>query len=253
MRKLNTIILLILVLLISTFIISNNNETTINGNVTGLTRLYIKKDLAIANFIVTDNERILLTIKTHGGSSESMKSIAKMIKASEVPVDTYVSEYASSAGAIAFILGDKRYVDKDAQIMFHGAHLGTYALTEVTLQRAADLLETGELEQLLFLRKTSALVDIDMKTYMALEVAVHFEQETGLSGLKQTILSTLQSMKASNKMQVQTVTDQLQKIDSRYTYDVVKEEFFANFEKDVYFSGQQLIDMGIAKEFKGEK
>lgn len=233
----------------------NDNTSKVNGEVNDFTGIILDRDLYLTNLIVTDNERLLITIDSPGGSGKTMKHIIKSIKASEVPVDTYVPDFAASAGAITFIMGEHRYVDKGAQILFHGAHLGTYALTEPTIQRAADLLESGELERLMFLKSTGQLKtsDVDIETFKAVEVASAFLEGSGLSGLQQVLLSTLEGIKAANKVQVQTVTDQLQKVDTRYTYEVVKKEFFGDFKVDVYFTGQQLIDMGIAEEYKHEK
>lgn len=238
-----------------TVIKMNNNLITTNGEVNDFTLINIENKLAIANLIVTKDERVLINVESPGGSGQVMRKLITAIAESKVPVDTYVKDNAASAGALLFILGDHRYVNPNAVITFHGGHFGTYALTEATLKRAIDLLANGELERLMFLKNTGQLraSDVDIDTYKAVEVATAVAESCGLSGLLQTLDSMYTTLKISNELQVSTVYKVMVKSDPSITKEYVKSTIFKDFKLDATFTGQQLIDMGIAEEFKGEK
>jgi hypothetical protein len=243
----------IIILCILTF--NNDNKIDTVGEVNTFTLANIKYSLELAHVIVTDNERVLLTIDSPGGSGSTMRKIVEEISNSQIPIDTYVPDNAASAGAIMFILGDKRYVNKTSIITFHSAHYGSYALTENTLKIVIDLLDQGILEDLVFKLQSKTLTasDVDIKVYKALEIVSAIIQQCGLVGLNQTIRSMYETLVIANELQLNTVYSSLVKTNPSITKAEVKEKIFGNFNVDMIFTGQQLIDMGIAQEFKGEK
>lgn len=232
---------------------NNDNKIDTVGAVNTFTLANIKYSLELAHVIITDKERVLLTIDSPGGSVATIRKIIGEINNSQIPIDTYVPDNAASAGAIMFILGEKRYVNKTSVITFHSAHDGSYALTENTLKIAIDLLDQGVLEDLVFKLQSKTLVasDVDIKVHKALEVVSAIIQQCGLVGLNQTLRSRYETLVIANDLQLDTVYKSLVKTNPSITKAEVKEKIFGNFDVDMIFTGQQLIDMGIAEEYKG--
>lgn len=230
---------------------SNDNKTELLGDVTEYSYLHLKADFDLFTYFITPNERILITVDSPGGSGKTMSQIKNLIEKSPIPVDTYVPSEAASAGAITFILGEHKYVEPNARILFHGGHYGSYALTEVTLKNALFQLESGRIESVLrsMLLKQGIPADLTLDEIKAIEICQLLAQDSGINGLHQTLSTMYKFLVVSNAEMVQTVSDHLSKVDSKYTYTHVKTVFFADFKEDVVFSGQDLIDMGLAEKY----
>jgi len=239
----------IISLVILTSCAANDNVTEILGDVDQSTAEHLKADFDLFNYVVTKDERILLVIDSPGGSGKTMAQIESIVASSKVPVDTLVTSEAASAGAVSFILGEHRYVTPNARILFHGGHFGTYALTEITIENAVVQLEKGRLESIIkdLMTGKAPPADLTLEEIKAIEVAKVIMEGSGLNGLRQTLHTMLSMVKAGNAEMVQTVSDHLKKVDPKYTYTYVKKEIFADFKEDVVFTGQQLIDLGIAE------
>ncbi len=64
-------------------------------------------------------ERINLVVDSLGGSCSSMTNIIALMKSCPIPIDTYCFGVAMSAGFMIFIHGNRRYIDKTVDFMFH--------------------------------------------------------------------------------------------------------------------------------------
>ena len=255
MNKIMKLFLTLGIITLCILVTNNDNKIVTTGEINNITLFNVSNKIKLSNLIVTENERILIKIDSPGGSGKVMRQLVTLLESSEVPIDTYIDDNAASAGAILFMLGDNRYINPKATVTFHSAHFGSYALTEPTLKRAVDLIDEGKLENLMFLKQTGQLKasDVDLETYKAVEVASAVVESSGLSGLVQTLDSMYVTLKIANELQLETVYKAMNKLDSTVTRGYVKRTMFADFKLDVTFTGKQLIDMGLAQEFKGEK
>lgn len=229
----------------------NNNILTINGGFEpGISRAILAK-IEIFNLIQLDGERALLTITSPGGLGSEMRLIINALDESGVQIDTYVPVEAASAGATTFLAGKERYVKPDATLLFHGAHFGSYLLTQPNLERCLYQLDNGRLMSLIVsMMDKKPIENITIEERKALEIASVLVREVGLSGLRQQLKSLVDNINRANEGQLTVVTEHLSRIDSKYTKDYVKKVFFKDFKEDVIFTGKQLIEMGIAKDIK---
>ena len=77
--------------------------------------------LDAAEKVVTEGETFTLIITSPGGSSNALATLIDRLLSTELKVITKVHTYAFSAGAISFVLGDERVMEKNSSLLFHGA------------------------------------------------------------------------------------------------------------------------------------
>lgn len=228
-------------------------------------------------------ERALLTITSPGGSVFDGRKMFSKMKAG-VPVDTYVPTFAASMGADNFMLGKRRYIEPDARIIFHGSFSGgSYFNAESTLKMKAKMIDTdlvrefykasveqnGSTEKpsveiksdgsILLPPKeknpyfpegsvvTAALklgftVDEGRAAYDVLQEALATNYATALH----TIKSDYDNVMTINRTMLSSFKDAIEHSNGKLTEEIIIEKVFNNFKTDVFLTGQQAYDLGLA-------
>jgi hypothetical protein len=179
------------------------------------------------------HERILLELSSPGGEVFSGKDLQATMKSS-LPIDTYVTSLAASMGADTFMLGERRYVDEDAMVVFHGGHSGDTLTTEPVLERLVKHLENPE----------STDDNSDIAPAISMIDAKVAQQGSYIT--LHDVRSTLDMLKAINHGMVTRIAELLHKTDSTWTKERVQTELFGDFKRDMIFTGKQLVEMGVA-------
>lgn len=193
-------------------------------------------------------ERVLIVLNTPGGDGDVMEQMLKIMHNSPEPIDTYVFQESASAGADIFISGQHRYVNKDSMIIFHGAYMGSYAMSQPNLENAIFQLHHGRFNN----NPLTIIVDPSVQEVKAMELIQFFVKRMGVNGCEQEMLTILDMLKQANEVQVTAVYDAIHKIHPEYTKEQVITIFFGDFKKDMYFTGQDLINLGLAELYTGQ-
>ena len=80
---------------------------------------------------VDEGERTLVHITSPGGYIFTLNEIMTVLDNSEVPIDTYISRYAYSCGAMMFLAGENRIMKEGSIIMFHYASVYGYTSNDL--------------------------------------------------------------------------------------------------------------------------
>jgi len=108
------------------------------------------------------NEDIYIVINSFGGSVYSLLSIIDTIKNLKSKVNTICLGIAASAGAVLFVLGNKRYIGENSKLMIHQV---SSVLWGTTQELENELEEVKSLNENLFnmVLKKSNLSEDEMK------------------------------------------------------------------------------------------
>lgn len=154
-----------------------------------------------------DESRQLLLVNSPGGQVPSRDLIKDMLEGRTV--DSYVKSFAASAAAdTAFEVNGTIYVEKDAQILFHGAHV----------------------------------VGQDGQTYGQRDFELVLAQGAGLS--KEQLLRVqfmVDMLKQINERSLESVLLRHPNVNKK----VLLEDVYGNFERDGFVTGQKLKDLGF--------
>ena len=234
-------------ILLAASIYFNDNITTIDEAIDPIAKIHLEYDLALSNIFVFEGERHVLALGTYGGMVYIKDEMVKTIKESKVPIDTYVEKFTASAGAMLFTEGENRIMHKDAKIMFHGVSIGGTILTEPTLNKMIEFVDTGKFEGVVFgTYRISTLEELDLMK-MLLMVA----NSQGFSKAGEFSKSILENFKDINQKMLLDVYEIVSAKHPHLTLDDVKRIVFANYEHDVTLTAQQAFDLGIATEIRG--
>ena len=233
--------------------------------------------------------RLLIKLMSPGGEVVTGKDLQASIKRGK-HIDTYVSSMAASMGASTFMLGERRYVDEDAIVLFHGAHGGNFIMSQPVLTKLIEILEqlqkqssqesvleptpkteSSNLEiarggkrdsvensleavskepvPVVISPKLAALIKNDISLIdvapLAQKLLAMVEQQ-GFAVVLHDLRSIRDMLKGTNETMVARISATLMATDASYTPDKVRKDLFANFERDMVFTGRQLVEMGVA-------
>lgn len=93
-----------------------------SGEVSETSVEILKEKIDLLNFI-DKKSPISLEIDTYGGDMYGMFALYDKINLSQAPIDTIVNGKAMSAGFIIALAGKRRYITKNATMMFHQVRL----------------------------------------------------------------------------------------------------------------------------------
>lgn len=201
--------------------------------------------LLIAKMEMGDN--VTLHVNSPGGSATAFKNFVLYMRYNNKTFNTYTSRSAASAGALLWTMGKVRAIEPDAVILYHGAHLGSYSLTEDTVCKASTFMATDRGQELFAYVlaegvtkaiKDKKLVWSDIKK---LQTTVTIAQMDGIAGVEQVLDTVCGSLKTSNDMQVKVIMD-----NTGLSEEYVRTILLGDMKKDMRFTGQQLFDIGIA-------
>ncbi len=228
------------------------------------------KNLHAFNQVKGKEERILLTITSPGGEVIAGKELIIEME-SGLPVDTYVPVSAASMGAETMITGERRYAEPDAVLLFHGAHGGSYLVTQHILGKILAILKSEEFknnirhsmtqakpqktatehsEQVLIKMLEKFKASSDAKKLDALElpyygIAAGLVAEKTYDVAVMEIESRYEMLKAINEASLEKWDKVIAQSNGKLTKDIIREKVYANFTKDMVFTGRELFDMGI--------
>lgn len=196
------------------------------------------KHIQTANKKVVEGERILITLDSPGGSVFDGMTLFEEITHSEVPVDVYVPAFAASMGANLLMRADKKYVAPGATVLFHGAHGGSYQVSENVLKDKLDILESDTFKEYL---RTGNL----NPSVTGVE-AVHYEKlyqsvmDSSYSGVYIEMKSMYTVLKSINDNMVEYIAGRIGK-----SFEETRRVLFNDMKSDMVFTGKQLLEMGI--------
>lgn len=215
--------------------------------------------------------RILIKLQSPGGEVFSGRLLQSKLKEPGLPIDTYVGGMAASMAADTFMIGDRRYVDEDAMILFHGAHGGSYVLSEEVLGKVLSILKAEHdvpapipAPQ----EDTASSVPVIVRGAIQKPRPKHIPnpnaspEERDLGGVMDAVremvaevgytvaihdLTTQYEMlKMIDHTMAERISEKLIKENPKWTVQRVESELFGNFKKDMIFTGKQLKEMGVA-------
>lgn len=245
-------------------------NTAFNAESTGEAKKIIKDFTRKAD----PDKRLLLKLMSPGGEVFSGKDMQAEVKGSK-NIDTYVSSIAASMGADTFMLGERRYVDEDALVLFHGAHGGSFAMSQPVLTKLIEVVEMVQIQSQKQVREPSTIALSKTKESTALKMpsttiydkhlntvikgnveisdiepiarkVMEMVQQNGFTVVLHDLRSIRDMLAGVNETMVSRISAKLVKTDPTYTPDKVRKDLFSNFERDMVFTGRQLVDMGIA-------
>lgn len=188
---------------------------------------------------VTPNERALIVLTSPGGSVFDGKVLQEEVRNSKVPVDVYIPAFGASMAADTFMLGERRFVDEDALVLFHGAHGGNYGISEPILGHKLEILKSVEFKNALRSGKPDNNLPDNVKNeHMKLL------SECKQKGYELVLMETASLhgiLKAINDSMIDRMARTL-----GWTSEKVRNDLFGNLQKDMTFSGRQLMEMGVA-------
>lgn len=204
----------------------------------------------MSNIIKAEKEssaRVLLEITSPGG--EVMSGDAVVVELSESDnIDTYIPSFAASMGAETFMSGKRRYMEPTAEVLFHGVHAG-------------GITEPMTLEAINFVRSGDYLDYKDKEASNETKKAIEAKYPELNSGLMTKIIIVIEMTSVDETLNIlRNLYDELHKINERsldrwnkfiedsngkWTRERVKKEIYADYKKDVVFSGTQMLELGL--------
>ena len=255
---------------------------SMKGNVIHFNALFMPAELALlesaiglVNAVQEKGEKALLVITSSGGAiTEGFRVLDGMDK-TDVRFDTYVPSMAASMGAETFMLGAKKMVNKESQILFHGASMGQF--TAPALGKLLAMLDDPRFETFQKIRiATPDKVAVGPpptpmelllsppkrdKEFQSQALAVGFSlseldalsvlDSTSVGGTGQTkvfLTAVKKSLDLANMANIGVFDDAIEKSKGKLTRDFIVKELYSNFEADRFVTGATLIELGIATE-----
>lgn len=228
------------------------------------------------NGIKAPGERMLIEITSDGGAVFPGREMQQKLK-SGVSLDTYVPLMAASMGADTFMLGERRYVERDALILFHGVHLGKFSLTEGFLTKVIKQLElehrnrVDAVDQIVgtlsdstsegpATETTAGSAIISLEEILDAARAVMDPRDLGPAieelrvGVERagylTVMHSLRSTRdmlaGINNGAIDKIVEAMKATRPGITAAQVRKEVFKDFEQDVVLTGNQMLEMGLA-------
>jgi hypothetical protein len=167
-------------------------------------------DVLIAALKRDKDKSTLIDISSPGGHIMAEAYLMQAIRI-HGETDTLVTYMAASAAAQTFLAGVNRYVEPTAAILFHGAANGHYGTVGDVKKR---ILISDSLEEIKILESVLTLLNV----------------------FNEASLKIWEPLIAASN--------------GKLTKEIVIKTIYNNYEKDVFVSGQQLIDLGIAQDAK---
>jgi ATP-dependent protease ClpP protease subunit len=220
--------------------------------------------------VKTDGERGLLTITSPGGEVAAGRRALSQMNGG-VTFDTYIPTRAASMGADAFMQGERRYIEPDAILIFHGAFGGgSYFNAEASLEIRHTMVNLPIIEELYKQVLTGKTPELNKLTgedtplnkvevvklllymgYSADEARAGGEAilkalETNLETVKHEIGSERDLVRMINRTALHSFKLAIEQSKGKLTEAIILDKVFANFKKDVFITGQQAYDMGLA-------
>lgn len=216
----------------------NPNVMTFKTEFYGLTTDQAAAHIKTANKSITSGERILIKLDSPGGSVFDGMALFDEMRHSKVPIDVYVPAFAASMGANLLMHADRRYVSPQAMILFHGAHAGTYQVSEGVLKEQLDILDSADFKKML---ETGA-VPLGVSGMQAVQMKKLYETvaQSNLTHVYMEMKSTYDMIKAINDTMVDYIAKKIGK-----SFEDVRHTLFNDMKSDAIFTGQQLMDMGL--------
>lgn len=225
----------------------------------------------IENINKVKGDNIILDLNTPGGDVEVGSKIEKALEGKKIT--SIVRHFSASLGAHLLMLGDNRVVDKDASVLFHGAHQGNIYFTQYGFGRMLEILENNsELSNLLSnsasaknfdktaveksiesLLEVDAVVSSPTKERLIVDAAYDEELKVvlkliimkfGLPTTHAAISNSYRIIRNVNHKMTRLMVEKLQSNNITMTDEEVERVFFNNFRSDVILSGEELLKMG---------
>ena len=240
------------------FVSGGNGVTQEKGNVINFSAQFDDSTTGTAIGSLKDaskhigrGERALIKITSPGGSVFAGKGLQRQME-SGLPVDTYVPVTAVSMGAITFMQGERRYVEPDAIILFHGARLGKSGSTQPILELKLKILESKEFREALQMDLRSGGRGSEIVNTIPIEHLAYADKlaaavlKKGYEVVREDLKSDLDSLSAINASLLGVFQKAIDSSNGKLTVEKVKHDIFRDFTEDVVLTGQQVYDLGLA-------
>lgn len=218
-------------------------------------------------------KRVLVDINSPGGEVFGGKIGASVIF-NDDRVDTYVSGVAASMAAQTFMAGNRRFMEKDAVILFHGAHSGSAMSTQVGIEKLLKILESDDFKNLIkdeiqgnkekditkeqtsdammrlmesISKGTKPMEKVvgDPMDYAYVVLLKKAVLDGGYFDVKTELVNALALLKTINVTGAVVFDKIIERSNGRWTRERVIKEIYGNFEKDMVFTGEQMFEMGL--------
>ena len=207
---------------------------------------------------VNKGKRILLEITSIGGSIWPGYEILDVLLESGIPVDTLSSTESLSMGAYSWLIGETRYVNADSSIMFHVPHL--YGHNFKVWERVSKLMDDPRSEKFISeVRKLSTkfIVSPEKVAYIAMELGYAERdwfylniavEEFGRSGnnARLSIVTYAEVLKCVAEQVVNNLIIEHKEAGVYVSREEIERNLLGSYEVDLYLSGQDFIDRGLA-------
>jgi ATP-dependent protease ClpP protease subunit len=194
--------------------------------------------------------RSLVIITSPGGSVNAGREL--LVEMRHKDVDTYVPNFAYSMGAEMWLEGKRRYVEPDAVLLFHSALVPSLGSPH-ELEQMIRVMEQEPIKtKLINGESTKSILDGMTST----EDKMYFLKLVRLSGGNPIdFLTAIQEFKTVvsdlNAVNRSLLTSKVFKklVDSgKMTMERIKEIVYGDLKGNVFLTGQELYDLGIATD-----
>lgn len=243
----------------------------LNGELDGASTAFLKKKVGEAQ--ADSNGRILVSISSPGGAVVGGMEGSVFIKYNK-ELDTYIPVSAASLASDHFMNGHNRFMEPKATILFHGAHGGNEMLTVPGMVRIlalmesdqfrADVVGTNDIGLVIPMFKpesneilddivdmiTSCRVSLDAPSKSPEEldadtVAKALVSRLGYTGSVKGLKSSIGGLTAANNAAMTSVQQAAAERGISLSLDEIKSKLFGDFELDMRFTGEQMLEMGL--------
>lgn len=214
------------------------NLMTFKAEFSGLTTDQAVAHIKEANKSIHEGERILIKLDSPGGSVFDGLGLFDEMRHSKVPIDVYVPAFAASMGANLLMHADRSYVSPQATVLFHGAHAGTYQVSEGVLKEQLDLLSSDNFKKML----STGEVPINVSGMEAVQLKKLYEKvsQSNFTHVYMEMKSTYDILKSINDTMVDYIAKKLGR-----SFEEVRHTLFNDMKSDAVFTGEQLLAMGV--------
>lgn len=189
---------------------------------------------AIRDLVELGADHVLLELNSPGGSVVDGKQLQYTMRDLK-NVDVYIpGGMAASMAAEILMVAKNRFVEVDSEIMFHGASIG--GLRQPDMAVVVRILNGEEVKQ----------DNPDINYNKAIAFSAMMIIEMGRPAALKMANKLLSELTEINEAGVVNTHKALVDAGVEMTVDQVREKFYGNFFKDTYFTGQELVDMGLA-------
>lgn len=145
---------------------SEINQATVGAMIEKIIEINEDDAFKEATYVGFKREPIMLFINTNGGCAYDALALIDIIKASKTPVYTIALGWTMSAGLWIFIHGKKRFVGKNATLMYHDVSSWAVGKTQEMVQ---ETMEAQRLSELLVkqITENSIIEEDDLADYIA--------------------------------------------------------------------------------------